>query len=73
MAPQEERMTMLKVIEVLAESNKSWEDAAQVAVNTASKTVRHVKSINVKNLQAKVEDGKIVSYRLNAKLSFVLE
>jgi len=66
-------MTMLKVIEVLAESNKSWEDAAQVAVTTASKTVRHVKSINVKNLQATVEKGKITNYRLNAKIAFLLE
>lgn len=66
-------MSMLKVIEVLAESNKSWEDAAQVAVTTAAKTVRHVKSINIKNLQAKVEDGKITTYRVNAKISFVLE
>lgn len=66
-------MAMLKVIEVLAESDKSWEDAAQVAVTNASKTVRHIKSVNVKNLQATVKDGKIVAYRLNAKLSFVLE
>jgi flavin-binding protein dodecin len=66
-------MTMLKVIEVLAESNKSWEDAAQVAVTTAAKTVRHVKSINVKNLQATVEKGKITKYRLNAKIAFLLE
>ena len=66
-------MTMLKVIEVLAESNKSWEDAAQVAVTTAAKTVRHVKSINVENLQATVEKGKITKYRLNAKIAFLLE
>jgi flavin-binding protein dodecin len=66
-------MAMLKVIEVLAESNKSWEDAAQVAVSTASNTVRHIKSINIKNLQATVVDGKITTYRVNAKLSFVIE
>lgn len=66
-------MAMLKVIEVLAESNKSWEDAAQVAVSTAAKTVRHIKSINLENLQATVDNGKIVSYRVNAKLTFVLE
>jgi flavin-binding protein dodecin len=64
---------MLKVIEVLAESDKSWEDAAQVAVTNASKTVRNVKSIYLKNLEATVEDGKIKSYRVNAKISFVLE
>ncbi len=67
-------MTMLKVIEVLAESNKSWEDAAQVAVANASKTVRNVKSIYIKNLEASVDNnGKITNYRINAKISFVLE
>ena len=66
-------MTMLKVIEVLAESNKGWEDAAQVAVTTAAKTVRHIKSINLKNMQATVENGKITTYRINAKLTFVIE
>jgi hypothetical protein len=67
-------MAMLKVIEILAESDKSWEDAAHTAVATAAKTVRHIKSINVKNFQATVgDDGKISSYRINAKISFVLE
>jgi len=66
-------MTMLKVIEVLAESKKSWEDAAQTAVATAAKTVRGIKSINVENLQAVVDKGKITSYRLNAKISFLLD
>ena len=47
-------MAMLKVIEILAESDKSWEDAAQVAVTTAAKTVRHIKSIYVENLSATI-------------------
>jgi hypothetical protein len=66
-------MAMLKVIEVLAQSNKSWEDAAQVAVTTATKTVRHVRSINIENMQATVENGKITTYRVNAKIAFELE
>ncbi|MGD9738255.1 MAG: dodecin family protein [Bauldia sp.] len=66
-------MSMLKVIEVLAESEKSWEDAAHVAVATAGNTLRHVRSINIENFQATVRDGKIVNYRINAKISFVLE
>jgi flavin-binding protein dodecin len=66
-------MSMLKVIEVLAESNKSWEDAAQQAVANATKTVRSVKSIWIDNLEATVEEGKIKSYRINAKISFILE
>ena len=67
-------MSMLKVIEVLAESDKSWDDAAQVAVTNAAKTVRHIKSIYVDNMQATVdENGKISKYRLNAKISFKIE
>jgi len=64
---------MLKVIEVLAESNKSWEDAAQQAVSSASKSVRNVKSIWIENFEATVEDGKLMKYRINAKVSFVLD
>ena len=64
-------MAMLKVIEVLAESTKSWEDAAQQAITDATKTVRNVKSIYI--FDATVTDGKINNYRINAKISFVLE
>ena len=66
-------MSMLKVIEVLAESDKSWEDAAQYAVNKANDSVRNVRSIYIKNLEAQVEKGKIKKYRINAKISFVLD
>jgi flavin-binding protein dodecin len=66
-------MTMLKVIEVLAESNKSWEDAAQNAVTHAAKTVRNIRSVNIQNHSAEVAKGKITSYRINAKITFELE
>ncbi len=66
-------MTMLKVIEVLAQSERSWEDAAQQAVLTASDTVHDIRSIYIENLEATVENGKIVNYRINGKISFVLE
>ena len=66
-------MTMLKVIEVLAESDKSWEDAAQSAVDTAGESVRNVRSIYIKNFEASVKDGKISKYRINGKISFVLD
>lgn len=64
---------MLKVVEVLAQSNKSWEDAAQNAVDQAGKTVRGIKSIYIKELEATVENGKISQFRINAKISFTLE
>jgi len=64
---------MLKVIEVLAESEKGWEDAAADAVKRAAKTLKNIKSIYIENFEAKVEGNKIVLYRINAKVSFVLE
>ncbi|MCD6025975.1 MAG: dodecin protein [Solimicrobium sp.] len=64
---------MLKVIEVLAKSDKSWEDAAQQAVADAGRTVRNVKSIYIKNMEAKVENDQITEYRINGKITFVLE
>ena len=66
-------MTMLKVIEVLAQSDKSWEDAAQNAIDEASKSLRGIKSIYIKEMEANVEDGKISQYRINGKVSFLIE
>ncbi len=64
---------MLKVIEVLAESEKSWEDAATKAVAQASKSVHGIKSIYIKDFEAKVDGNKIVQFRINAKISFQLD
>jgi dodecin len=64
---------MVKVIEVLAQSETSWDDAAKVALAEASKTLRGIQSIYVKDMQAIVKDNRIVQYRLNAKISFLLE
>jgi flavin-binding protein dodecin len=63
---------IVKVIEVLAQSKKGWEDAANKAVEKASKSVDNIKSVHIKNMNAKVKDGKIVKYRVNAKISFVI-
>ncbi len=64
---------ILKVIEVIAESDKSWEDAAAEAVARAGSTVKGIKSIYIKDMQAKVDKNKIVKYRINANISFMLE
>lgn len=66
-------MSIHKVIEVLASSDKSWEDAAQKAVNEASKTLQSIESVYVKDHSARVEKNKIVEYRINAKITFKLE
>ena len=63
-------MSLIKVIELLAESEKGWEDAAQKAVSEASKTLHNIRSVWIKNLNAEVENGKIVKWRLNCKISF---
>jgi dodecin len=64
---------MVKVIEVLAQSETSWDDAAKVALREASKTLRGIQSIYVKDMQAVVENDRIVQYRINAKISFKLD
>ncbi len=63
-------MSMLKVIEVLAESSQGWEDAAKQAVANAAKTVRNIKSIYVENFEATVDGEQITHYRVNAKNFF---
>jgi flavin-binding protein dodecin len=64
---------MLKVIEVLAESETGWEAAARSAVEEANRTLRNVRSIYIENFEAQVADGRIAKYRINAKITFELE
>lgn len=64
---------VLKVIEVLTESDKSWEDAANKAVKEAAKSLNKIKSIYIENFEARVEGNEITSYRINAKITFLLE
>lgn len=66
-------MTMLKVIEVLAQSDQGWDDAARQAVKSASKTVRGIKSLYIENMEATVDGDRITQYRINGKLSFLLD
>lgn len=63
-------MAVLKVIEILANSKESWEDAANNAVKEASKSVKGIASVYVQDQSAIVKDGKIVEYRTNVKISF---
>lgn len=64
---------VVKVIELLAQSEKSWEEAAEGAVVEASKTLRNIRSIYIKEFEPAVEGGKITQYRVNAKVTFDLE
>ncbi len=64
---------MVKVIEVIAASEKSFDDATRIAVAEAAKTIKNIQSIDIKNMNANVENNQIVSYAVNAKISFLLE
>ncbi len=66
-------MALLKVIELISESEISWEDATQNAVKEASQSIRNIRSVYVKNLTAVVEDGLIKKWRLNCKMTFEKE
>lgn len=63
-------MAVLKVIEVLANSDKSWEDATNKAVAHASKSVKNIRSVYLNEQSATVKDGKVDEYRVNVKITF---
>jgi len=65
--------SIVKVTEVIAQSEKSFDDAVRNAVKEVAKTIRGIKSVWIKNFECKVEGNKIVEYRANAKISFVVE
>jgi dodecin len=64
---------LVKVIEVISSSDKDFTDAARKAVEEAAKTVKNIKSIYIKEMKAAVENNKIVSYAVIAKISFEIE
>ena len=63
-------MAVLKVIEVLANSEKSWEDATKRAVKQASKTIKNIKSVYIQDQSAIVKNDEVTEYRVNVKLTF---
>lgn len=64
--------SIAKVIELIAESEKSFDDAVAQALVEAKKTVENIKSIWVENMTAVVEEGEIRRYRVNAKVTFLV-
>ncbi|MEO7924454.1 MAG: dodecin family protein [Chitinophagaceae bacterium] len=66
-------MPIVKVIEVIASSDKSFDDAVKQAVKETSKTIRNIDSVWVKDMKAHVKDGKIKSYGVICKVSFRLD
>jgi flavin-binding protein dodecin len=66
-------MSVYKVIELVGTSEKSWEDAAKKAVEMASKSLKNLRVAEIKDLDLKLEDGKVTAYRAKVSLSFKYE
>ena len=64
---------VVRVIELVGVSDKSWSDAAQQAVARASQTLRHITGLDVLHSTAVVRDGQIVEYHVNVKVAFIVE
>jgi hypothetical protein len=65
--------SIYKVVELVGTSDSSWEQAAKNAVEAAGRTLRDLRIAQVDELDMKVEDGKVVSYRAKVRLSFKFE
>jgi len=65
-------MSVVKVIEVIAQSEKGFDDAVKNAVKEASRTVKGITTVWVDNLSAEVEGDKVVNFRANVKISFLI-
>ncbi len=63
-------MAVMKVIEVMANSDKSWEDATRKAVKHASKSVKYIKSVFVQSQSAVVDGDDVAEFRVNVKITF---
>jgi flavin-binding protein dodecin len=63
-------MSVIKVVELMSSSKKSWEDATAKAVKKASKSIKGIKSAYVQSQSVVVKDGEVSEYRVNLKISF---
>lgn len=66
-------MSVVKVIELVASSEKSWEDAVKQAIAEASQSLRHIRGVDVVKHTAHVEAGKITEYRATLHVAFLVE
>ena len=64
---------VVRVVELVGVSDKSWSDAAQQVVSRASQTIRHITGVDLLHSTGTVRDGKIVEYHVNVKVAFVVE
>jgi len=66
-------MAVLKVIQVLANSDKSWEEATKNAVKHASKSVKNIRSVYIQDQSASVSNGEVTEFRVNVKITFEVD
>ncbi|RJQ05464.1 MAG: dodecin domain-containing protein [Bacillota bacterium] len=66
-------MTVVKVLELVGESSKSWQDAANQAVVEAARTVDNITGVEVSNWTAHVENGQISNYKANVRVAFIVD
>ena len=66
-------MAIAKVTEIWSASTKSFDDAVRIGIERADKTLKNIKSAWVQEQKAKVENGKIIEYRVNMKVTFILK
>lgn len=65
--------SVYKIIELVGTSETSWEEAAKNAVEIASKSLRDLRIAEVKELDLRIENGKVVAYRAKVSVSFKVE
>lgn len=73
MARNTDAPASIRVIEMVGVSDKSWSDAAQQAVERASETLRNVTGVDVIHSTGVVRNGKIVEFRVDVKIAFVVD
>jgi len=64
---------VVKLIELLGTSSKSWEDAVELAVTKAGESLKNIHAVDVLSFNAKIKNGKISEYRANIKVAFAIE
>jgi hypothetical protein len=66
-------LVVVKIIELVGVSEKSWHDAVDNAIQEAARTVKNLRGVHVKKCTGKIKENKIIEYRATVKISFVVE
>jgi len=70
---KKDQPSVAKVVELIGSSPNSWEEATENAVEAAAKTLRNIRGVDVQRFKAKVKDNRIVEYRVDVKIAFIVE